>query len=143
MKHISHMFPQTWGVVLASPKRSALLQTQVNKTTSDEVFDFGNPDLFAAHVAQVQLTYHFNKRAFFRSVLQYMDITRNRELYLNPSMVPPQFKWLFSQFLFSYKLNPRTVLFLGYSDNHIGSLDINITQSDRTFFLKIGYALSL
>ncbi len=27
---------------------------------------------------------------------------------------------VFTQFLFSYKLNPRTVLFLGYSDNGTG-----------------------
>jgi len=27
---------------------------------------------------------------------------------------------VFTQFLFSYKINPQTVLFLGYSDNALG-----------------------
>ena len=47
---------------------------------------------------------------------------------------------LFTQFLFSFKLNPQTVFFLGYSDNYFGMNGLDITQSDRTFFVKIGYA---
>jgi len=54
-------------------------------------------------------------------------------------------KTLFTQVLFSYKVNPRTVLFLGYSDNSLGLLDsdlarTSLTRQDRTFFLKLGYA---
>jgi hypothetical protein len=53
---------------------------------------------------------------------------------------------LFSQLLFSYKINPTTVLFLGYSDNQFGGIDadgrlIDLTRADRTFFFKVGYAL--
>jgi hypothetical protein len=32
------------------------------------------------------------------------------------------------------------VLFLGYSDNYNGSQDFGLTQSNRTFFIKLGYA---
>lgn len=40
---------------------------------------------------------------------------------------------------------PQTVLFLGYSDNRLGMLEpelirTDLTQTDRTFFFKIGYA---
>ena len=35
------------------------------------------------------------------------------------------------------------MLFAGYNDNHLGNQDIDLTQSDRTFFMKIGYALSI
>ena len=45
-----------------------------------------------------------------------------------------------SQVLFSYKINPQTVFFLGYSDSHWGNQDIDLTQSGRTVFAKIGYA---
>ena len=48
---------------------------------------------------------------------------------------------LFTQLLFSYKINPRTVLFAGYSDNRFGFDDISLTQTDRTLFLKLSYAL--
>ena len=57
---------------------------------------------------------------------------------------------VFTQFLFSYKLNARTVFFLGYSDNSLGgNFDFSglgrvaITRIDRTFFLKVSYALQL
>ena len=33
-----------------------------------------------------------------------------------------------------------TVFFLGYSDSHVGDQDIDLTQSGRTLFAKIGYA---
>ena len=52
---------------------------------------------------------------------------------------------VFTQFLFSYKVNPQTVVFLGYSDNRNAFTDLQfnevpLTQSDRTLFLKLGYA---
>ncbi len=48
---------------------------------------------------------------------------------------------LFNQFLFSYKVNPQTVVFLGYSDNQAGTQSFDLTRADRTFFAKVGYAL--
>jgi hypothetical protein len=97
--------------------------------------------LFLAQLPQMHLIYHLNQRAFFRAILQYQDIDRNANLY--ESDVETKTQTLFSQLLFSYKLNPRTVLFLGYSDNYLGFYDISLTQTDRTFFLKIGYAWTL
>jgi len=47
---------------------------------------------------------------------------------------------LFSQYLFSDKLNPQTVLLVGYSDNASGMQAIDLTRTDRTFFTKVGYA---
>ena len=52
----------------------------------------------------------------------------------------PEHRHLFTQFLFSYKLNPQTVLFLGYSDNSFANQDHDLTQADRTIFAKVGYA---
>jgi hypothetical protein len=42
--------------------------------------------------------------------------------------------------LFSYKVNPQTVAFLGYSDNAQGTGSLALTRADRTFFVKLGYA---
>jgi hypothetical protein len=97
--------------------------------------------LYSAHVLQNRLVYYFSKRAFLRGIIQYTDISLNPALY--PNGVDPVSRKLFTQFLFSYKINPRTVLFLGYSDTHQGLVDIDLTQTNRTFFLKIGYALTL
>lgn len=97
--------------------------------------------LFRTTLVQGKLLYHFSRWAFLRGIFQYTDISRDTALYID--VVDPEYRHLFMQFLFSYKLNPRTVLFLGYSDNYLGLLDIHLKQTDRTFFLKIGYALSI
>ncbi|MDD8032178.1 MAG: DUF5916 domain-containing protein [Acidobacteriota bacterium] len=97
--------------------------------------------LFLANLTQSKIIYHFNNRVFLRAIFQYQDVNKNPELYTFP--VDENFHKLFSQLLFSYKLNPRTVLFLGYSDNYFGYNGVSLTQADRTFFFKIGYAWNL
>ena len=62
----------------------------------------------------------------------------NPELYSDDR--DPEYQGLFTQFLFSYKLNPRTVLFVGYSDNSAATQDYGFTKTDRTIFAKVGYA---
>jgi Domain of unknown function (DUF5916) len=105
--------------------------------------------IYIANLSQLKLVWNFNVRSFIRAILQYQDLRQNPALYA--TLVDSRSKGLFTQFLFSYKLNPRTVLFLGYSDNAKGGLldstvgpdRIPITRTDRTFFLKIGYALQI
>ncbi len=97
--------------------------------------------IYTANLTQGRIMYNFNVRTFIRAILQYTDIQRNTNLY--GFSVDPSTRALFMQFLFSYKLNPQTVLFLGYSDNQMGFQGIDLTRKDRTFFLKIGYALVL
>ncbi|MDH5406070.1 MAG: hypothetical protein OEX80_05980, partial [Candidatus Aminicenantes bacterium] len=95
-------------------------------------------EIYQANLTQANLVYNFNVRTFVRAILQYRDVVRTPNLYLFP--VEPKSNTLFTQFLFSYKINPQTVLFLGYSDNYLGLHRIDLTQTDRTFFVKIGYA---
>ncbi|MCP5102440.1 MAG: hypothetical protein GY950_03625, partial [bacterium] len=97
--------------------------------------------LYTANISQGTLIYQFSTRMFFRSILQYVNYSYNTENYLFP--VNPEYKDLFVQLLFSYKLSPQTVLFLGYSDYHVGTDYFPLTRSDRTLFLKIGYAWQL
>ena len=97
--------------------------------------------IYTVHLFQTRLIYNFNVRTFIRAIIQYMDISRNTSMYLFP--VEPVTRTLLTQLLFSYKINPQTVLFIGYSDNHLGMKGLDLTRTDRTFFLKIGYALVL
>ena len=97
--------------------------------------------LYTANITHLRLVYQFSKRTFLRTMLQYVYYNYNTQNYSFP--LDPRFRHLFSQFLFSYKINPRTVLFLGYSDNYLGDGDIGLTQVNRTAFIKIGYALVL
>jgi len=113
----------------------------INLSHSLERLTLGGDEIYQANLTQANVKYHFNVRTFVRAILQYRDIDRNTVLYLNPA--EPKTNRLFTQFLFSYKINPQTVLFLGYSDNHMGLRGIDLTQTDRTFFIKIGYAFIL
>ncbi len=102
--------------------------------------------IYTAKISQATLVYNFNVRAFVRAIVQYRDTRRDPAMYLLP--VDSRTQNVFTQFLFSYKLNPRTVLFLGYSDNSVGfmSMDlehVDVTRLNRTFFVKIGYAWQL
>ncbi|NIN71123.1 MAG: hypothetical protein GTO46_04135 [Gemmatimonadetes bacterium] len=94
--------------------------------------------IFVENLLQLRVRYHLNIRAFVRLTIQYRNISRNTDLYLEA--VEPETERLFTQLLFSYKLNPRAVFFIGYSDNHLGLGDVSLRQMDRTFFFKIGYA---
>jgi len=94
--------------------------------------------LYIANISQMSTIYQFNVRTFFRTIVQYVDYDYNLHNYTYD--IDSIYKSAFTQFLFSYKINPRTVLFLGYSDNYYGAQDYDVTQSDRTFFIKLGYA---
>ncbi len=100
--------------------------------------DVEGGDLFTANLTQLSGIYQLNVRTFVRAILQYTNVRRNPALYLAP--VDESTEALFSQLLFSYKLNPQTVLFLGYSDTSAADQRIDLTRTDRTFFLKLGYA---
>ncbi len=97
--------------------------------------------LYTANVSELRLVYQMTRRAFVRTILQRYDYRRTTELYREP--VEARSRSLFTQLLFSYKLNPRTVLFLGYSDHYAGTREIELTQTDRTIFFKLGYAFVL
>ena len=94
--------------------------------------------LYRAHLAQVRVLYHLNVRTYLRAILQYTDISRNPNLYTSP--VEARSRELFSQYLFSFKLNPQTVLFAGYSGNALSGQTIDLRRKNRTFFMKLGYA---
>ena len=95
-----------------------------------------------ANLTQTTMRYHLNLRTFFRAILQYRDVDRDLALF-NPGVrLEPQEERLFSQFLFSYKLNPQTVVLAGYSDTREETnLVDELTQRNRNFFLKLGYAV--
>jgi hypothetical protein len=105
---------------------------------SFERLDVSGGRLYTAYVSELSLVYHFNVRTFLRVILQYADTQLNPALYTFE--VPPEDDHLFSQILFSYKVNPRTVFYLGYTDDYYGDHEVKLTQANRTFFTKLGYA---
>jgi hypothetical protein len=101
--------------------------------------------LFTANLTELRGVWQFNTRSFVRAIIQYADIDRTPELYYD--IVDQETRDLFGQFLYSFKLTPQTVFFLGYSENQhawddpfSGTDSIGLTRSDWTIFVKIGYA---
>jgi hypothetical protein len=99
---------------------------------------FAGARVFTANLLQTRLVYHLGLRTFVRAILQWQQIDRNVAAYGFP--VPAENSSLFTQLLFSYKLNPQTVAFVGYSDSHSGTDTIDLIRASRTFFVKLGYA---
>jgi hypothetical protein len=104
---------------------------QLDTKAGDMVFD--------AAVYDLRVTWQFNRRSFLRLTAQLRDVERDPLLYVDE--VDARSRALGRQLLFSYKINPQTVFFLGYSDNHVEDDDLDtLEQSDRTYFMKLGYA---
>jgi hypothetical protein len=96
-------------------------------------------NIYVARLADVRLAWYFNVRSYLRLTLQQQDIRRNQAEYIET--ITPDYVSTGSQLLYSYKLNPQTVFFLGYADNHIDDYGLaHNVLTDRTFFMKIGYA---
>ncbi|MDX1631367.1 MAG: hypothetical protein R3234_05880, partial [Thermoanaerobaculia bacterium] len=130
-------------VLFVSPraeiKPGRRVNLQLDHTLQD--LDVEGGDLTTANLSQLRLVYNFNVRTFFRAILQYRDIERDPALYEFP--VEPTSESLLSQLLLSYKLNPKTVLFLGYTENQLGLDRFDLVRTNRTFFFKMGYAWTL
>ena len=98
--------------------------------------------IFDAAVHDVRLTWQFNLQSFLRLTVQFQDVERNQASYIDS--VDARSRRVGRQLLYSYKINPQTVFFLGYSDSLLDDDDLSkLTTDDRTLFMKIGYAWNL
>ena len=114
--------------------------------------DGGN--VYKANLTDLRLSYQFNLRQRLRLAILRNDLTVDPFLYANPPEVSDHFRGLNTQLIYSYKINPRTALYAGYADGYIGgNFDSNedglpdyqqsMFQTDRTLFVKLGYAWEL
>ncbi|MBT8100726.1 MAG: carbohydrate binding family 9 domain-containing protein [Gammaproteobacteria bacterium] len=104
---------------------------QLDTKDGEQIFDAGVYDL--------RLTWQFSRRTFLRLTTQLTDIDRNQAVYVDD--VDANFRRMGRQLLYSYKINPQTVFFLGYSDNLVDDDDLrSLEETDRTWFMKVGYA---
>ncbi len=98
--------------------------------------------IFDASVIDARLTWQFNLRSFLRLTVQHSATSRNPDVYIDE--VDANSKNVGRQLLYSYKINPQTVFYLGYSDQYVDDDNLDgLTASDRSLFMKIGYAWSL
>lgn len=83
--------------------------------------------IFDVHLPQARLLWHFNRRAYVRTIVQYQQVSAIADS-----------RELLTQLLFSYRVNAQTVFLAGYSDDYEGERDL--TRTERAVFVKVGYA---
>lgn len=103
-----------------------------------ETMDVAEGWLYTSTIGQMEASWQFNARCFVRAIVQHVEDRFNPDLYSDGR--GSEYQNLFGQFLFSYKVNPSTVVFVGYSDNSLADQNFGLTQLNRTIFAKIGYA---
>ncbi len=114
---------------------------RVNLDYNYQSLDVAGGRLFTARITDLRSTWQFNTRMAVRWIAQYRDVTRDPSLYID-AVDNRERSWA-NQLLFSYKVNPRTLIYAGYSDGH-DSVDANPLQRQaQTLFLKISYAWQL
>jgi hypothetical protein len=97
--------------------------------------------VFTAHLTQTKLAYHFSVRAHLRAVVQWRRVARDPAQHPDP--VDHLTTRFFDQLLFAWEVDPGTVLYLGYSDERLGTDAFELGTTSRTAFIKLGYALRL
>lgn len=102
-------------------------------------FDAQGQDLFTANLSDLRMTYQFDQRQLLRFTLAYTDIERNTTNYVDA--VDAHYADYGFQLLYSYKLNPLTKFFVGYSQSAFETDDLNkLTVNGRSIFMKLSYA---
>ena len=116
-------------------KATRHLELRLGNTNERLYVDEGR--LYTANVAEFRAVYQFNVRMFLRTIVQYTNVEYS----------DAEFQRIFPQVLFSYKVNPQTVLFVGYSSTRVGEETLtqryDLTEADRTLFVKVGYAWAM
>lgn len=111
-----------------------LQQTMVRLDTQE------GAKIFDADLTDLRVTWQFNVRSFLRFTTQRQSVTRNLAMWVDPA-TDAKTVTMGTQLLYSYKVNPQTVLYVGYSDNSLEDDQlVDLTETNRTFFAKFSYA---
>jgi len=95
--------------------------------------------VFIANQTDIRLAWQFDIRQRLRLALIHTSLNRNPALYDSP--VERHNQSLNTQLIYSYKVNPKTLLYLGYSDSAQAGDEIDsLRRTGRTLFAKFSYA---
>lgn len=97
-------------------------------------------DVFTENLTDLRVSYQFNINSYIKFNVVYNDVDQNPDN--NPlTNVSSKSNSLSTQLIYAYKLNPRTVFYLGYSDSSFEDDDLsNLEREQRTIYSKISYA---
>ena len=94
---------------------------------------------FRAAVLDARASWQFDPRQRLRLSVQASEIERDATLYATP--VERRSRDVAAQLLYSYKINPRTAAYMGYSHgSYADDEQVQLVDRDRSVFLKLSYA---
>ncbi|MBT1451227.1 carbohydrate binding family 9 domain-containing protein [Glaciecola sp. XM2] len=112
------------------------LRVSLDHTYSE--LDSAEQPLFIANLLDTRITYQFDPRQFLRLILAYSDIQRNADNYAID--VQSKSRDLGFQLLYSYKLNPLTKFFVGYSQSAFDNDNLEeLVADNQSVFMKFSY----
>ncbi len=108
-------------------------------SSSYQKLDVAAGELFNAQLYDARLAYQFNIRSRLSLTLQTTDINRDPLLYTQFA-VDRNNKTFGTQLIYSYKINPLSLVYLGYSDNARDNDNLDsLLKTDKTIFAKFSY----
>ena len=116
-------------------------KTRLSYTYSEMQYE--DKDVYTANLLDLRMTYQFSIKSFLRLSLVHFDIDRNLQNFLSDKRedVDQAEQYLSAQLLYSYKLNPQTLFFLGYAHGAQRNDDLTeLTFDTQSIFLKLSYA---
>jgi hypothetical protein len=112
---------------------------EVDFSYTYETLDADGGKVYDASLVELRVSYQFDVNSYLKLNVVYSDVDQN--LANNVSAYSRINSDLSTQLIYSYKLNPQTVFFLGYSDNSYQDDDLtDLRRGERTLFTKVSYA---
>lgn len=125
--------------IYANTRLNPTSHLEIDLSYTYETLDSDEGEVYAANLAELRVSYQFDVNSFLKLNVVYSDIDQN--LDNNVSAYSVKNSDLSTQLIYSYKVNPQTVFFLGYSDNSYQDDDLTrLKRGERTLFTKISYA---
>ena len=115
------------------------INTSVSLDYTYSELDSADQSLFVANLIDTRITYQFDPRQFLRLIVAFSDVKRNADNYIVE--VEEKSRNLGFQLLYSYKVNPLTKFFVGYSQSAFENEDLNkLVADNQSLFMKFSYA---
>lgn len=99
-------------------------------------------ELYNVNQADLRVNVQFNLAHSLRLVLKGTAINKEKTLYLDE--VLSETKKVSTQLIYAFEPNPKTLCYVGYADASYDDEEVQqLTQQERTLFMKLSYAFQM
>lgn len=117
---------------------------KINVNHNHRNLSYQSNNVLIVNQSDIRLSYQFNIRQRLRLALISTRLDRNLDQYINPENFQQDSHFMATQLVYSYKINPRTLMYFGYSDAGLDNDNIeSFTTTDQSLFAKFSYAFQM